>query len=109
MDDSLPLGKPMSCQIYIKGRLPASWSDWFGGLSVHDDPAGEALISGWLPDQAVLFGVLERLRDLGIQLLALNCTVAVLTPSPDTTVSSSYDPEHPIKIAWRFIAQEPHP
>ncbi len=82
MDDSLPLRKPVDCQIYIQGRLPASWSGWFGGLSIHDGPAGEALISGQLPDQAALFGVLERLRDLGIQILALNCTVVQTDPIP---------------------------
>ena len=61
------------CQIWVKGHLSMQWSNWFSGLSIDNQPQGEAMLSGPLADQAALYGVLDRLRDLGAELLALNC------------------------------------
>lgn len=59
-------------QIRVKGTLGEQWKDWFDGLTVTNLEGGEALLSGPLPDQAALHGVLARLRDLGLPLLAVN-------------------------------------
>ncbi len=64
---------PVYCQIRIKGHLSNPWSDWLGGLAIENQPHGEAVLSGTLADQAALYGVLDRLRDLGVELLSLNC------------------------------------
>jgi len=61
------------CQIRVKGHLSDRWSDWFGGLTIENQPDGEALLSGPLPDQAALYGILKRIRDLGLTLVAVNC------------------------------------
>ena len=37
------------CQVQIKGHLSDQWSDWFGGLTVDNQPDGSAVISGLLP------------------------------------------------------------
>ena len=58
-------------QIQIKGHLPESWSDWFNGLSLTQRPDGVTVISGTFSDQAALFGVLWRIRDLGLTLLSV--------------------------------------
>jgi hypothetical protein len=57
--------------IHIKGHLSADWSDWFGGLTVTNLDGGEAIISGDIPDQAALHGVLARLYSLNLTLLAV--------------------------------------
>jgi hypothetical protein len=61
-----------SYEIRIKGQLDKSWSDWFGGLTICHEANGETLLTGSLPDQAALHGVLNRLRDLGTQLISVN-------------------------------------
>ncbi|MFN8467333.1 MAG: hypothetical protein U0X20_17375 [Caldilineaceae bacterium] len=60
-----------SCyQIRITGHLTADWSEWFDGLNVIQLPAGETLLAGSL-DQARLHGVLARIRDLNLTLVAV--------------------------------------
>lgn len=56
-------------EIRIKGHLGASWSDWFDGLTLTNLDGGEALLSGPLPDQAALHGVLARMYTLNLTLL----------------------------------------
>jgi hypothetical protein len=58
-------------EIHIKGHLGADWSDWFGGLTVTNLDGGEALISGDIPDQAALHGVLARVYSLNLTLLGV--------------------------------------
>ena len=61
-----------SCyQIRILGHLTADWSEWFEGLDVIQLPTGETLLVGFL-DQAQLHGVLARIRDLNLPLVAVN-------------------------------------
>ena len=65
--------------IRLGGRLDSSWSDWFQGLELRtgqDEASPEpehpatTTLSGWL-DQAALYGVLARIRDLGLPLLSV--------------------------------------
>lgn len=57
--------------IHIKEKLDASWSDWFDGLSITPLPNDETLISGSILDQAALHGLLNKVRDLGLTLIAV--------------------------------------
>ena len=59
-------------QILIKGHLPESWSDWLDGVSLTQQPDGNTMISGAFPDQAALFGLLWRIRDLGLPLISVH-------------------------------------
>ena len=59
-------------QIQIKGHLPELWSDWFDNLSLTRRPDGVTVITGTFADQAALFGVLLRIRDLGLPLLSVH-------------------------------------
>jgi hypothetical protein len=59
-------------QIRVKGHLGQEWSAWFDGLAITNIEQGEAIISGVIVDQAALFGVLLKIRDLGLPLLAVN-------------------------------------
>jgi hypothetical protein len=59
-------------EIRIKGHLDESWADWFYGLTITHEASGETLLTGHLADQSALHGVLNRLRDLGVQLVSVN-------------------------------------
>lgn len=63
----------LHCQIRIKGHLSGQWADWFAALEIENQPNGEAILSGSLPDQAALYGVLRRLGNLGVALVSLTC------------------------------------
>jgi hypothetical protein len=58
-------------EIRIEAHLAADWSDWFTGLTVRQETNGETVLSGLL-DQAALHGVLAKIRDLGLVLIAVN-------------------------------------
>jgi hypothetical protein len=61
----------MVYQIRIKGHLGRQWTDWFGGLSITLEENGDTLLSGPVIDQAALHGLLRKVRDLGMPLLAV--------------------------------------
>lgn len=58
-------------EIKVKGHLDAYWSDWFAGLTLTHLEGNETLLSGPLPDQAALHGLLERIRDLNMTLISV--------------------------------------
>jgi hypothetical protein len=68
--DAGPPG-PQGYQIIIQGQLDDVWSDWFDGLTIISAPDGRTILTGPLADQAALHGVLIKLRDLGLPILAL--------------------------------------
>jgi hypothetical protein len=63
--------QPMVYQIRLKGHLGRRWTDWFGGLSITLEDNGETLLTGPVVDQAALHGLLRKVRDLGLPLLAV--------------------------------------
>lgn len=58
-------------EIRVEGHLGPEWSEWLGGLEVGHEPCGQTVLSGPLQDQAALYSVLIRLRDLGLALAAV--------------------------------------
>ncbi len=59
-------------QIRVSGQLDPQWADWFGGMTIVCEAQDETVLTGPVADQAVLFGLLARVRDLGLTLLAVN-------------------------------------
>jgi hypothetical protein len=59
-------------QIKVKGLLDGRWSDWFDGFTVTPLESGETLLAGPVADQAALHGLLSKIRDIGLPLIALN-------------------------------------
>ena len=63
--------EPMTYQIRIGGHLGREWTDWFEGLTIALEDNGDTLITGPVIDQAALFGLLKKVRDLGMTLLSV--------------------------------------
>ena len=62
---------PAIYRITVKGHLDSHWSAWFDNMTISNQANGEAVLSGLLADQAALHGVLTKVRDLGLPLLAV--------------------------------------
>ncbi|MBK9210457.1 MAG: DUF4386 domain-containing protein [Anaerolineales bacterium] len=59
-------------QIRIEGHLGSQWADWFDGFSITLEADGKTLLSGPVPDQPALYGLLRKVRDLGLPLVSVN-------------------------------------
>jgi hypothetical protein len=59
-------------EICVHGRLGPEWSDWFDGLTISHQANGESVLTGPVPDQAALHGILVKIRDLGLPLLSIS-------------------------------------
>jgi hypothetical protein len=63
--------EPGLYEIRLKGHLDGRWSNWFEGLTLTLEDNGETLLTGPVVDQAALFGLLRKVRDLGMPLLSV--------------------------------------
>lgn len=73
---------PHRYEIRLKGYLDGRWAAQFEGLSFSHEQDGTTTLSGWVSDQAALHGLLRKVRDLGVPLIAVIPleTAAVQTP-----------------------------
>jgi hypothetical protein len=62
--------RPLWYAIRVEGVLDSRWEAWFDGLQVSSE-GQETVIAGPLVDQAALHGVLIKVRDLGLSLVAV--------------------------------------
>ena len=77
-------GQPVVYQIGIEGHLGSQWTDWFEGLAITLEEGGETLLTGPVVDQAALFRLLRKVRDLGMPLVSVNR----FEPSISTTLKT---------------------
>jgi hypothetical protein len=63
--------EPARYELRVQGVLDDRWSAWFEGLRVTSDDQGQTTIVGPVADQAALHGLLAKVRDLGLPLLAV--------------------------------------
>ena len=67
----MPLKEGGNYEIRLKGHLEPRWADWFDGLTLTQESDGTTVLSGSVVDQAALHGLLGKVRDLGLPLLAV--------------------------------------
>lgn len=67
------------CVIKVRGTLDAGWSSWFDSLRITVDAQGDTVLAGVVADQAALYGLISRARDLGLTLIS----VEVFTPDDE--------------------------
>ena len=85
--------------IRVKGHLDTHWSAWFDNMTISNEANGEAVLAGPLADQAALHGVLIKIRDLGLPLIALSQMVVAggTAPSDGHATEGARDGNDPIK------------
>jgi hypothetical protein len=59
-------------EIRVKGQIDERWSAWLEGLTIQHMEADETVLTGLVADQAALYGLIAKLRDLGLPLSAVN-------------------------------------
>ena len=59
-------------EIHVRGRIDEHWSDWFADLQIRHTEEDVTILTGTVADQAALYGLLARLRDLGLPLLSVS-------------------------------------
>lgn len=59
-------------EIVIRGRIDAHWSEWLGGLQIIYVEQDNSLLTGAITDQAMLHGILTKLRDLDLRIISVN-------------------------------------
>jgi hypothetical protein len=63
-------------EIKIQGHLDTRWAEWFYGMTITHEPDGATTLYGPLPDQIVLHSVLDRIRDMNLQLISVNPVIS---------------------------------
>lgn len=81
--DNQPPGR---YRLRLQGQLDDRWAGWFDGLEITRTANGDTLLTGPVPDQAALHGLLRKVRDLGLPLLEV-CRL-----EPPTTDAPQADP-----------------
>ncbi len=72
MSNKFEPDQPVVYQLRLQGHLGSEWADWFGGLTLTPEENGVTLLTGPVPDQAALFGLLKKVRDLGLTLISVS-------------------------------------
>jgi len=58
--------------ILVEGSLDPRRAHWFEGMTLTSGPDGTTIIQGAVSDQAALYALISRLRDLGLKLISVN-------------------------------------
>jgi hypothetical protein len=67
-----PISNPQVYEIRLKGHLDTRWLKWFNGLTITLEEDGDTLLTGRVIDQAELYGLLKKVRDMGMPLVSVN-------------------------------------
>ncbi len=55
--------------LHVRGVLDPVWSHWFDDVTITDAPDGTMFLRGLIQDQTALYGIIGKLRDLGLALI----------------------------------------
>ena len=79
------------CEIIVKGHLDIGWSGWFEGLTIAHNDEGETMLSGQIRDQAALYGIIAKIRDMGLFLISVKYTAGESTQQSSKGIGASED------------------
>jgi hypothetical protein len=71
----------MTYQMRVRGHLETEWAEWFDGLTIVNEPNGEATLTGPVRDQAALNGLLNKVFGLNLELISV---MRVTSPTQET-------------------------
>ena len=83
-DLKLDTGRTIVYEIKVGGHLGCEWTDWFEGMTITLKDDGETVLTGPVIDQAALYGVLKKVRNLGLPLLSVN----IIESGPPTSLGT---------------------
>ena len=63
--------RTVTYEIRVKGQLDQRWLEWFDGIKLAYANNDETILTGAMRDQAALYGVLMKMRDLGLTLVSV--------------------------------------
>lgn len=58
-------------EIRVEGHLDQTWADWLDGFTLTHTEESETTLTGEVKDQSALYGLIAKLRDLGVKLLSI--------------------------------------
>ncbi len=95
-------------EIRLKGHLDSQWVTWFDGLIITLEENGDTLLSGPVPDQAALHGLLKKVRDLGMPLVSVvpvqsNFSKQGEKMNPNTTPTKEIDTKILLSTLWVVV------
>ena len=61
----------LNVEIQVKGHIDENWAEYLGGLTLAHSEENSTLLTGTLPDQAALYGLISQLRNLGLSLVCV--------------------------------------
>jgi hypothetical protein len=76
--------EPGCYEIRLKGHLEARWAAWFDAVSLTHERDGTTVMRGAVVDQAALHGLLSKVRDLGLPLIAVTQVDGAHVSAPDS-------------------------
>ena len=59
-------------EIRLEGYLDKKWLDWLAGVTIVHTTQNQTLLTGLVHDQAALYGLILKLRDLGVKLVSVS-------------------------------------
>lgn len=72
LNPKIDFNQPAVYQVCVEGQLDCSWAEWFGGMTIAPQANGDTVLTGAVVDQAALYGLLKKVRDLGMALVSVN-------------------------------------
>ena len=59
-------------EIRVEGHLDQTWAEWLDDFTLAHTEGDETVLTGTTRDQAALYGLIAKLRDLGVKLISVN-------------------------------------
>jgi hypothetical protein len=81
-------------ELVVKKRINFNWSEWFEGLTIRHTDQDETILCGNVVDQAALYGLLAKLRNLGLPLLSVKSVEMDVKQEGNRAIEGWRDREH---------------